>query len=64
MPPNTHAFSDIVLNGNPARVSIVIRHDGRELVRETLSPAYQRSQPNGPGCPPTCVSAHRALRVF
>jgi hypothetical protein len=64
MPPATHAFSDIVLNDNPARVSVVIRHDGRELLRETLSPVYQSSQPNGPGCPPICVSAHSALRVF
>lgn len=64
MPPNTHAFSDIALNDRPAQVSIVIRHDEHELLRETLSPAYRRSQPNGPGCPPTCDSAHATLRVF
>jgi hypothetical protein len=64
MPPNTHAFSDIALNERPARVSIVIRHDERELLRETLTPTYRRSQPNGPGCPPTCDSAHATLRVF
>jgi hypothetical protein len=64
MPPNTHGFSDVTLSDRPARVSIVIRHEGRELVRELLSPVYRRSQPNGPGCPPSCDSAHASLRVL
>ncbi|HYJ11579.1 MAG TPA: hypothetical protein VEX18_21300, partial [Polyangiaceae bacterium] len=64
MPPSTHAFSDITLNDSPAQVSIVIRHDECELLRETLAPAYQRSQPNGPGCAPVCEGAHGVLRVF
>jgi hypothetical protein len=63
MPPSTHAFSDIMLSDSPAQVSIVIRHDERELLRETLSPVYQRSQPNGPGCPPICEGARAVLRV-
>lgn len=63
MPPSTHGFSDITLNDSPAQVSIVIRHDGRELLRESLSPVYRRSQPNGPGCPPVCEGAHGVLRI-
>lgn len=64
MSPGTHAFSDITLSDSPAQVSIVIRHDERELIRETLSPVYRRSQPNGAGCPPICDSAHATVRVF
>jgi hypothetical protein len=64
MPPGTHAFSEIMLSDQPAQVSIVIRHEARELIRQTLSPTYQRSQPNGPDCLPICQSAHTTLRIF
>ena len=64
LPPSAHGFSELWLDGAPAQISITIRHDERELLQNTLKPTYRRSQPNGPGCPPTCNSAHETLRVF
>ena len=42
---------------SPDRVRIEIVQDGSSLGSLTLTPEYERSQPNGPGCLPLCETA-------
>ena len=37
--------------------------DGTVLLDETISPAYETSQPNGPGCGPICHYASAAWTI-
>lgn len=57
MPPETHEYGDIQIDGAPARVMVRITHNDRPFVTRTLNPSYVQSQPNGPGCGPVCTSA-------
>lgn len=46
----------IVLDDTPEEVRITVTVAGRSET-EVLRPQYQKSQPNGAGCEPTCLSA-------
>lgn len=61
--PAAHGFSDIQIASKPQSVTLTIERDGQTIANQTLTPAYQRSQPNGPGCPPVCDNAHAELAV-
>jgi hypothetical protein len=41
----------------PAQVDVIVRRDGRQVASGSFAPAYTTSQPNGPGCEPTCRQA-------
>jgi hypothetical protein len=64
LPASEHGFSDVGLTSSPARVKITISRDGQPIAERELSPVYQRSQPNGPDCPPVCNSASDTWRVL
>lgn len=57
LPPSAHAFGDLDLPATPEQLTVEVQHEGRTVARETFTPAYQTSQPNGPGCPPICTNA-------
>ena len=61
--PAAHGFSDIRIASKPQSVTVKIERDGQTIVDHTLAPTYQRSQPNGPGCPPVCDNAHAQISV-
>ena len=42
---------------------VIVERDG-VVIRETVfQPAYEESQPNGPGCAPTCLNASNDLMI-
>ena len=57
LPSSAHGFGDLVLPATPEEITVEVQHEGRTLARETFTPAYQTSQPNGPGCEPICTNA-------
>jgi hypothetical protein len=61
LPAGQHAINGIVFSeARPITVDIVVSRDGRQLAAETFTPTYETSQPNGPGCSPTCIGAPAA----
>jgi len=57
LPPEEHAFGDVMIPEPATSVSVTITKDGTEVANGSWTPEYQTSQPNGPGCEPTCTSA-------
>lgn len=58
LPANQHAVTGIMWPQNgPKQVTITVSQDGTMLGTQMFSPAYSTSQPNGPGCEPTCNQA-------
>jgi hypothetical protein len=55
--PSQHALTAVVFNTGPAMVEVRVLAAGRALGSGRYTPAYKTSQPNGPGCEPTCRSA-------
>ena len=51
---NNGSYSLRLEGAHPKTLTIVISQSGREILNETVTPAYVQSQPNGPDCPPTC----------
>jgi hypothetical protein len=52
------------LEGTHPEVEVVVLDAGGvELARETFFPDYERSRPNGRGCPPTCWSAEAVVTL-
>jgi hypothetical protein len=49
-----HFFEDITVVGKPAQLRVRLTVDGAVVLDRTEAPIYQSSQPNGPGCDPTC----------
>jgi hypothetical protein len=50
----------IVVPGAPTSIEVRQTLDGTVVLDQTISPAYQTNQPNGPGCGPTCHQASAA----
>jgi hypothetical protein len=58
LPSDQHAISGITFSMSaPAQVDVIVRRDGRQVASGSFAPAYTTSQPNGPGCEPTCRQA-------
>lgn len=45
------------LSSTPRSVRVLLARDGAPLLDESVTPEYQRSEPNGEDCPPVCHSA-------
>jgi hypothetical protein len=61
LPAEQHAIGGIVFGEvRPVSVEVVVTRDGQQLAKETFTPTYQTSQPNGPDCSPTCIGAPAA----
>ena len=63
LPPGQHGFSGFLTTSFPAAVTIVIKRDGEQILREERAPTYRTVTPNGPDCAPTCRQGHETLRV-
>lgn len=48
-------------NTYPSKVTILVSRDSTKLAEKTFTPEYATSQPNGPGCEPTCTYASASL---
>lgn len=57
LPESAHGISMIQINDTPRRMVVKVERGGQTVVTRTLTPKYQESQPNGPGCGPVCTSA-------
>jgi hypothetical protein len=62
-PPVTHGFPEIVFNSQlrPQRVAIAVSWNGKLVGRTQFVPRFEKVQPNGPACPPTCYVARSTL---
>ncbi len=63
LPPESQGFGDLQISGEPQSVGITIKLDDSVLHTTTLNPSYVTSQPNGPGCEPTCRSGSGDLEL-
>jgi hypothetical protein len=52
-----HFSEEITLLGKPTQVSIRLSVNGDVVLDRAETPAYQSSEPNGPGCDPACQQA-------
>ncbi len=55
------SLSSVHLPDTPTAVTLTVLRDGSVLASKTFSPSYTSSEPNGPGCGPTCTQANAAL---
>lgn len=58
LPMNQHAVTGVMWStSGPKDVTITVSQDGMMLGSKMFQPMYSSSQPNGPGCEPTCNQA-------
>jgi len=58
-----HYTVHFAIDDTPGAVTVQIERDGVVLGDEDFSPEYEKSQPNGKGCPPVCRQAHVAIQL-
>jgi hypothetical protein len=63
LPPEQHGFSDITVRGEPQAVKLKVLLDDKPLNAADVTPNYVTSQPNGPGCEPTCRNATSEIAI-
>lgn len=64
LPAEQHGLSGLHMAVSAATdVSLVIEHQGALQATAKLSPTFQTSQPNGPGCEPVCRNAAMRLNL-
>jgi len=64
MPPAEQGFGELIFsNAHPAQVKVTVTRDGEVVGGGEFAPEYQRLQPNGPGCEPTCEQAQATLEL-
>lgn len=63
LPPAQQGFSDITIEGEPKQVTLKVLQDDKALISADVTPDYKTTQPNGPGCEPTCRNAASAVEV-
>jgi hypothetical protein len=51
------------LSSVPRSVRVLLSRDGAPVLAESVTPEYQRLQPNGEDCPPVCHSASVKLSL-
>jgi hypothetical protein len=61
LPAAQQSLTGLIFHSHPKKVRIVASRDGVSLADRTFDPQYQKLQPNGPECEPTCSSAHAAM---
>jgi hypothetical protein len=62
-PPVTHGFPTILFDPKlrPQKVEIAVTWNGSLVGRTEFVPRFEKIQPNGPACPPTCHVAQSSL---
>jgi hypothetical protein len=63
LPAVSHSFWSASFQGYPREVEASAFLDGKPIGKAALKPKYERSQPNGPGCEPTCCAASAELQL-
>jgi hypothetical protein len=65
LPADAQAFPGIWFDPKlrPTRVEISITRDGQLVAEAEIAPSFERVQPNGAACPPTCDVAQAVLDV-
>jgi hypothetical protein len=63
LPANQQSILGVRINGVPKTVNVTIKRDGQTELAADVTPTYVTSQPNGPGCEPTCTQATAQLPV-
>jgi hypothetical protein len=58
-----HFHQTLTLPGTPRDVALTLTRDDHSLVQQNVTLTYATSQPNGPGCDPTCHQASSALTI-
>jgi len=63
LPAGAQGFPQIGFDSKlqPRRVVINITRNDALIGRAELAPEFRTSEPNGPGCPPTCHQAHAQM---
>lgn len=61
LPPAEQGFGPISLPDSPTTARVVIKKDGKPFADKRFTPSYKTSQPNGPGCEPTCKQAREEI---
>lgn len=61
LPAAEHSLSELSFTSMPARVKVTVTRDGMIVGDKEFTPTYEKSQPNGPDCEPTCNSASGSL---
>lgn len=54
---NQHALEGIAFSKAPRAVDVTVSFAGREVLRESFSPEYTTTRPNGESCEPVCETA-------
>lgn len=47
----------VTVLGAPKHVDVTVSHEGTVVATASFDPVYEKSQPNGESCPPTCRNA-------
>ena len=65
LPADAQAFPGLWFDPKlrPTRVEISITRDGQLVAETEIAPSFERVQPNGPACPPTCDVAQAVVDV-
>jgi hypothetical protein len=65
LPAGAHSFPGIWFDPRlrPTRVEISITRNGQLVADTEIVPSFERVQPNGPACPPTCDVARAVVDV-
>jgi hypothetical protein len=64
LPAKQHAFGGVTIPDFPSRVHLRVELDGKAVADEDLEVDWNRSQPNGPGCPPICCQAGDSVELI
>ena len=63
LPPDQHAFGEIVIDAHPDEVEVGLDYAGKTRVGYTSKPIYSTVRPNGPDCEPMCKQGGIAMKV-
>jgi len=65
MEPASQGFGEVLFANprNPKAVKLTVSRDGEVIGAGEFTPEYERVQPNGPDCEPTCEYAEATLEL-
>ncbi len=58
-----HFHQTLTLVGTPHDVALSLKRDDHSIVDQTVTLSYATTQPNGPGCDPTCHQASSVITI-